>query len=532
MVWQYPIPDRKIEFIIIYCNLKEYDIELVNIFFTKLKNVLHNIAQKTIKQKKININFPIPVYFVSENKENLEPLKNISFNGFSFFYIEAFSLKDAVLRISPILSEEHLKQIENQEEEILIIDNMDVFLYFESISPLLDVEHTESLILDHFTYMAEYTYSDIAVPGFLPIVCNLELAKRIPEPEKEFRWNWSEFLLKNTQTLDLEIYYIEPDYRKYRIRFDLYSKRFQKICKNIVYSNPSTTYKDIEKIFSHQIELIRIAPSYIEVELTTKNELKPIIYPYKKNPSSLPLELFKKLIQDLINYKLEHSFIISFAGTGEPFLYENLKEVLEISIESNLFSKIYLETFFYKIDLEILEYIKLFKENIHIIIKLPTLKEELYKNLMGKNYLPIVKENLKKIPEELTVYAEILRIEQVEEELDDFFEYFKHTKIKPIIGRYNTYGNLLEDFSVVDLEPLEKDYCRSLMFHLFITASGKVPVCRQDIMCKYKEYDLSYYSISQIFSELKNHYNHYINKNYNKIIPLCEKCKDWYVFLG
>lgn len=535
MFRDFKLSDRKIDFAIIYCRIKNYDIHLLNLFLDKLYQLLKGISKKTFR-KNLRIIIPqkFPIYLVSEDSLNFELLKkNLNHHNFEFFFLNANSLQEAIFEISPKIDPQMNSLLEKENNPITIEEKFDSFLYFESFAPLLDVPQSINLILDHFTYLSEYTYSDIAIPGFLPIVCNIDLAKRIAILEKDFYWNWSELLLKNTQTVDIEIYYIEPDYRKYRLRFDLYNERYQLICKNIIEFNKYIDYKGLEIIFKNHINLLRIAPSYIEIELTTRNELNPLIYPAKKEVKDLSLLTFKKIINDLKEYQLEKAFTLSLGGTGEPFLYNSLKEVLMEAINSHLFERIYIETFFYRLNEDILNIIYEYKNLITIIIKLPTLNEELYQELMGKNILPEIRKNLEsKEWKDLNIYAEILRIKQVEEELDSYFEYFKNTSIKPIIGRYNPYGNLLEDFSVVDLEPLEKDYCRSLMFHLFIDASGKVPVCRQDIFCQYNFYDVNQMSIKEIFLNLKEYYELFINKKYNKIIPLCEQCKEWFVFLG
>ncbi len=523
------LSDRKIDFIIVHSNIENYDINLLNLFLNKLEQILLTISNQTFRNNlKILLPKKFPLYFVSENQINITSIKH---DFFEFNFLNAFSLQEAVLKISPGIPKEIEEQIHQKEEHIVIQEEHDCFLYFEAISPLLDIEHSVKLILDHFTYLAEYTYSDIAVSGFLPIVCSVELAKRITINEERYFWNWSDFLLRNTQTLDLEIYYIEPDYRKYRIRFDLFNDRFQKICKNIVEFKSDITYREIQTIFENHIDLIRIAPSYIELELTTKNDLNPKIYPKNPELNELTIEQIQKIIKDLKQFQLQNSFTLSIAGTGEPFFYKELKKVLEIAITSELFHTIYIETFLYEIQSDVINFIKEHKKLITLIVKLPTLKEELYWDLMGVNKLPDIKKNLSLI-EEVDAYAEILRIQQVEDELDSYFDFFKNYSIKPIIGRYNRYGNLLEDFSVVDLEPLEKDYCRSLMFHMFISASGKIPICRQDILCNYKCYDINQHSLKEIFDNLRKYYIEFINKNYNQILPLCSSCKDWYVFLG
>ena len=521
------LSDRKIDFIIIHSNIKNFDINLLNIFLNKLQQILIKISNQTFRNNlKILLPEKFPLYFVSENQIHITSIKH---DFFEFNFLNAFSLQDAVLKISPAIPKNIEEQIHQQEEHIVIQEQHDCFLYFEAISPLLDIEHSVKLILDHFTYLAEYTYSDIAVSGFLPIVCNIELAKRITINEEKYFWNWSDFLLRNTQTLDLEIFYIEPDYRKYRIRFDLFNDRFQKICKNVLSYKVDITYKEIQTIFEKHIDLIRIAPSYIELELTTKNDLNPKIYP--KNPHSYELSIaqIEKIINDLKEFQLQNSFTLSIAGTGEPFLYKELKNVLQMAISSELFHTIYIETFLYEIQSDVIDLVKDHRQ-IVFIVKLPTLNEELYQELMGINKIPEIKKHLEKF-DSLNVYTEILRIHQVEEELDSYFDFFKNSSIKPIVGHYNRYG-ILEDYSIVDLEPLEKDYCRSLMYHIFISASGKIPICRQDILCNYKCYDINQQSLKEIFLDMKKYYLNFINKDYNKISTLCSSCKDWYVYLG
>ncbi len=411
-------------------------------------------------------------------------------------------------------------------------DPNDTFLYFESFAPFLDIEESLKLIKEHFEILADYTYCDIAVAGFLPIVIDWNLAKRIYITGDEYKWNWSELLLKNTQTLNLNIYYVDNDYRKYRLRFDLFNERYQKICKNLYNFNNKFKYSDLEECFIYQWKLLRIAPSFIEVEITTQMNVHPLIYPYKENYVMMNRDQFIKILDDLNEFGIRKSMHLSFAGAGDPLLHQDFGFFLEASIKSGLFEVIYIETFGDNLTEDKVKILEKYNDYLILIIKIPTLSESLYEELMGKNVLGQIKENLKKIPETLKVYAEILRIKQVEEELDLFFDFFKNTSIQPIIGKYNSYGDLLPDFRAIDLEPFEKDYCRNLMFSLFITSDFRVPICRQDIACKFSNFFLKEYTIKQIYENLYKYHINFINKKYDEIIPICSVCKDWYVFLG
>ncbi|MFN3603576.1 MAG: spiro-SPASM protein [Leptonema sp. (in: bacteria)] len=527
MYLQSLLKNRTIDFCIIYSNLKSYKEELIFVFLEKIKILLESLQGYEFRKKlflKIPENFKI--YFVSHKEENLVSLKTIKKEGFEFHFLIAHSLKECIEKIDTI------KMI-TTNEETEINELGDSFLYFPAIAPLLDINKSKELILQHFVYLAEYTYCDIAVPGFLPILCNINLAKRIVINDNKYSWEWSEFLLKNSQTVDLEIFYLEKDYRIFRLRYDLFNERSHKICENLFKENKKIPYNDLEIYLKEKIFLFRIAPSWIEIELTNKQLLNPKIYPnlQDKNENFLSLEIFKKIIKDLEEFELKNSMTLCLGGMGEIFFHPYWEEILDIAIRSELFSKIYLETFFYEVNFKDLKVLDFFKDAIELIIKLPTLNEKLYEDLMGKNFLPTIKENLQKLPQGLKVYAEILRIQQVEEELDSYFEFFKNTSIVPIIGKYNSYG-ILADYKAVDLEPFEKDYCRNLMFSLYINCEGKIPICRQDIFCKYKTYDLKELSIKKIFFDLEKMYNHFINKEYESILPICRNCSEWYVFLG
>lgn len=521
------LKNRKIDFCIVYSNLQNYDSELVDIFLKKLKKLLQSLNHYEFRKKLyLTIKESFEIYFVSEKEENLVFLKEIQNPDFHFRFLICNSLKEVFEKINTV-------QIQSDTEKTEITETADTFLYFESISPLMDIEKSKELILNHFKYLSEYSYCDIAPTGFLPIVCNIDLAKRIVIQDSNYNWNWSEFFLKNTQTVDLEIFYVEKDYRIYRFRFDLYDERNQKICKNLLKKNINITYEDIEYYLQNEISLFRIAPTWIEIELTNKQILETKIYPKpkEKKENYLSIDKFKKIILDLKEFEVLKSMTLCLGGMGETFFYPELDKILEISVNSKLFKKIYIETFLYFFDEKLKNTLINFKKDIEIIIKLPTLNEKLYEELMGINLLPEIKKNLKELPKDLKVYSEILRIKQVEEELDSYFAFFKESFIQPIIGKYNTYS-YLPDYRAVDLEPFEKDYCRNLMFSIYINSEGKIPICRQDIFCKYQNYDLETHSLKEVFFELEKKYKHFIKKEYDLILPLCKNCTDWYVFFG
>ncbi|MCS7205166.1 MAG: SPASM domain-containing protein [Leptospiraceae bacterium] len=522
-MWEANLKDRTLEAILIRNTLSHYDEELVYLFFQKLERLITNLKQKLIRKKfSIIVPQPLPVYLIDDEKNF-----GFFFDGFEVKIIQATSLKEAVEKIFP----DKIEKVPSEEEWIIDIPT-DFFLYFEAISPFLEVDDSVQMILEHCTYLAEYSYCDVAIPGFLPVVCNVELAKRITIEGEDFRWNWNELMLKNTQTVDLEIYYLEPDYRKYRIRLDLHSEREQKIVKNIYKKYKNFRYQDLELIITKEIELLRIAPNYVEIEITTKNELKPVIYPHETNSNEMEIETFQKILSDLQEFSLHHAISLSFAGKGDPFLNENFLEFLKLSYESRLFRKVYIETYLTTWKEDILELIQRHPRFFFLIIKLPTLNENLYSKLMGKNLFSKVKKNLLELPKDITIYVEILRIKQVEDELDFIFkEFSQYPHIKPFIGRYFTYGGILEDYSVVDLEPIEKDYCRSLMFHVFIDAKGNVPVCRQDLFCRNKHWNIKEHNLKDIFKIIEKDYYHFLRQEYDEIIPLCRSCKDWFVYL-
>lgn len=521
------LKNRKIDFCIIHSNLENYDLELVYVFLKKLKELLKSLDHiEYRKNLLLKVSWQFDVYFVSNESKNLEKIKILEFDGFRFHFLVVESLKDAIENI-------HTSKTIRGENSDEFIETADSFLYFESIAPLLDISLSKNLILHHFFYLAEYTYSDIAICGFLPIVCNLNLAKRIIINNHNDVWNWSEFLLKNIHTFDLEIFYVEKDYRLYRMRFDLFNERSQKICRNLLSKNPNLTYNDIEFYLQNHITLLRIAPTWIEIELTNQLLLDPKIYPKDKDstPTFLSLDLFRKIIDDLKTFEIRKSMTLCLGGIGESFHYPQLQNILELATNSNLFTKIYIETFLYELNQNVIDILKQYRDNIEIIIKLPTLSEPLYEELMGVNRIPEIKENLQKLPKDLKVYSEILRIQQVEEELDFYFSFFKKTNVEPIVGKYNDYG-IMDDYKAVDLEPFDKDYCRNLMFGIYINSKGKIPLCRQDVFCRNFHYDINKNSLKQIFFDLEKYYLHFIRKEFDQISPLCKSCSEWYVFRG
>ncbi len=165
------------------------------------------------------------------------------------------SEKDFLLEVSKLLppSESEDKDF----DEIYIA-------YFNGIYPLLSTNSTKSLVDRHKKYISQYSYSENLPNGIVPILISREFISTLPD---KLEISFHEYLLKNINNYDTEIYFESPDLRNLRLDFTLKDFRSINLCNNLLNINNEIEYKDILPTLQKNPSFFRSSPSYIELEL-------------------------------------------------------------------------------------------------------------------------------------------------------------------------------------------------------------------------------------------------------------------------
>ncbi len=116
------------------------------------------------------------------------------------------------------------------------------FFYFTGLFPCLDESLSLELYQRHDRYLSQYSYSENLPPGIVPTILSREFTNAIPE---SIQTSAQDYLLKNINHYDVEIFYHSPDLRQYRLDFSLKNKRSLNLVRGFLKSKEEWSYSEI-----------------------------------------------------------------------------------------------------------------------------------------------------------------------------------------------------------------------------------------------------------------------------------------------
>ena len=126
-------------------------------------------------------------------------------------------------------------------------------------------------------------------------------------------------------------------------------------------------------------------------------------------------------------------------------------------------------------------------------------------------------------------FVQIRKVKENNLEIEDFYNFWKSKGAGVIIQKYNHYLNTLEDRSVVDLTPLDRQPCWHLLRDMEIFVNGDIPVCKQDFNGKMILGNAGENTIKDIWDKLKEYYILNYKEKFDKI-NICTSCDEWYTY--
>ncbi|MCC5813771.1 MAG: spiro-SPASM protein [Leptospira sp.] len=420
------------------------------------------------------------------------------------------------------------------------------FLYYEGLAPLLDLEILKNIWKRHKKYLSQYSYSENLPPGLVPKVLTREFLNSLP---REWKGSSHDYFLKNINQYDVEIYYHPPDLRQYR--FSLYPNdaRSYHLVSSIFKKYPNSNewkYENLLPSILEHPEWMRPKPSWIELEIYRGCELTCSFCPrqyidlkdnkYKDNTFMSPA-IIDSIVDGLS--QMPGAVTVCLGGMGEPLLHPDLKSVLQSILRVPFLFEIIIESALYpdsqkwKSILESLTAEE--KSKVHFIVNISTNDPNRYKKIYGNSELSIVKENLNTLLEILpkeNISVQIIKMKEVEEEVDSYFDYYEKQGINIVFQKYNRYAELMPEKRVSDLTPLNREFCWHLGRDLYVNVNGDVSICRQ--LPEPKEIEilgnLHQSSLIDIWAKGLPHFQNSLNGKHELIPAPCLNCDEWYTF--
>jgi len=417
-------------------------------------------------------------------------------------------------------------------------------------SPFFDADILNEMLEIHLKYLAEFTFSENLPEGFACEIFSRELVNQTPDTTEK-TLPLSEVVKANINKFDVELFYKDPDIRKFRINFKLNNKRDKKIMENIYNINKSIpSYIDVKNIIDSNPEVLFIGPSYIEVELTGKCELD-CLFCYRNSISpahgDIASKTFSGVLEQLRGFDLPYTLCLS--GSGEPMEHPEFYSLMETALKENLLEQLIVETNGVKADVNFKNFIsKPENHKVKVIINNNAIDKESYIRFHKKDFFDSVFNNITSLAElnspkekqkqkiEERIYIQIMKINETDElskesdvksYLDKYYSFWENQKVPIILQKQNTYFGRITDRRYSDLSPAKRTPCWHLQRDIYILSDGTITFCKQYIDGKNNYGNIKDCSLKEIWNKQKDSFL----KDYRGELPSdCKNCDEWYTF--
>lgn len=436
--------------------------------------------------------------------------------------------------------------LKRAEDEYGVLEDPDSVLFFNGIAPFLDATLSIELAGQHIKYINHFSYSPNVPPGFLPDLISVEFVQQMDREVKDLQG----YAFKNIEKFDIEFFFRKPDLRILRLDLTCQSERSLLTALSLLEKKKDLVFAELEDILNQDPEVLRPGPSCIEIEMTTEGPGHIFLPPPNNRPATEPLSM---TCEDavLLRKQIEVSktpVTLLFSGRGDVFLHPEYAEILETLTEKHeRITGIYIETFCPPADLIQQSWVQN-TAPLSVIVKMPSLHPELYAELTGlktsrdqkaalerfervQNFISSYEKSAADsaaVPFDL--YVEIIKIREVEDELEMFYNRFKDSPVHGLVSGYNTYGGRLPDRRLVDFSPIDRTFCWHLARDVFVLADGRIPLCKQDLHGEGKCRSIRTEGIEETFKSYDIHFRSSYLGQHDQIPAPCVNCTEWYTF--
>lgn len=408
----------------------------------------------------------------------------------------------------------------------------DAFVCLPADAPFLNRRLYEKMRISHERYLADYTFADGYPPGVAPEIVSSTIIKRLMSLAEEAPISNDFFfktISKDINSFAIETEIAEKDLRMMRVSLHADEKRNFSLLKKMISAgyNPEDLPNDF--LVSNE-EITRSLPASFLIQIAEECPQECFYCPYpqmKKEESKglMAINDFKATTGKIKEWC--DDAVITLSPWGEPSLHPDVCTIMESILETPGLSVV-IETSgigWEKHSLETL--IKNGGDRLRWIISMDADDPILYRRLRGEGQeraLAFI-ERLSEAGANFWVQA--VRMQQNDEDTENFFKKWEAKKIPVIIQKYNDFAGLLPQRQVTDLSPLERIPCRRLRREMVILTDGNVPLCIQDTAKLHTAGNAFNEPLEIIWRRGEVPFSDHVNCKYPS---LCEKCDEYYIF--
>lgn len=401
-------------------------------------------------------------------------------------------------------------------------------------SPFLSREIISEMLELHRSSLSEFTYSENLPSGFGCEIVSRELVESMPEGDREI--TLGELIRSNINQFDVELYYREPDIRDKRISFRAGNIRDRRIMENIYnLGGRVPQYSQIREIINGNPGVLYTGPSYLEIELSGRCDLD-CIFCYRKTLEAahgdMSTDLFRKILVDMRAFGLPYS--VCLGGSGEPMMHGGLYGIIDLLSKEDNVRNIVVETNGLYADDNFKSLLASDNDGrIKVIFNINGIDDDTYRRLHNTADFQRVFRNITSIREAVNdgkdLYLQIMKINETEEFLDRYYDFWEKFGMQIILQRQNTYLGRIADRNYSDLSPLERTPCWHLQRDLYILSDGRIGFCKEDIDGRYSRGSEAELSVADIWKNSIDNFIRDYGADYHTS-PDCRSCGEWYTF--
>jgi spiro-SPASM protein len=415
------------------------------------------------------------------------------------------------------------------------LDGYDEALFVCADAPLLDVEVTRHMLQRHHEEYAEYTYGEGFPAGFTPEIVKRDLLPKLAVLAEKKDGTMERSSIFDTLSTDINSFDVEPlfsseDFKMRRIECSTSLKRNALIVENVFReAGAECDFECFRRLVHESPRILRTVPAYVEVEITNRprgaGEYSPCAF-LKRDRGDMALGVFDAVLEKLRGFS--ETFHLEISYLGEALLHGEIKPLLEHAVADPCVHVI-LRTDGVLCTPEFSSYLSdLRAPNLSVILEIDAAEHATYRNIRGGD-LNRVERNARYLLSRMkkSVYVQMVRVDDNEEELLKFFDVWEKEGARVIIQKYNSYLGLLPDRSKHDLRPLRRNCCWHLQRDLVVFHNADVPRCKQDIEGIFPMGNILREDMSAIWERGLPHYAAHCENKYDRY---CSMCDEYYTY--
>jgi spiro-SPASM protein len=419
----------------------------------------------------------------------------------------------------------------------------DLLYYAWADTPFLDAALAKAIAERFIRYAAEYAYADgwpggLAPEALLPSTAAFLLKLDGGANTPLDRGTVFSVLQKDINAFDIETEIAPVDLRGHRLNLAADSKRNLLLIRRFA-AEGWAGFESAEKIIAEKPEILRTLPAFFPVMVSDLCPRPCALCPFADKQGGgafLPAAAFRELLERIVRFAGDA--LIDLSLWGEIALHPEKNALIAACLERPELSLIIETCGLGWTDSALDEIAALSRAAPHRengcaalswIVSLDAAGEARYNELHGAGFSEAVTFTQKLIrlfPGD--VYAQALRVDGAEDDVEQFYRFWKEAGAKLIIQKYDYFCGQLPQRRAGDISPLTRNVCWHILRDMPILLDGTVPVCRETIVNDAPPLGNAFSEpLETIWERGLERCRKHGEKNWT---ALCEQCDEYYTY--